>query len=189
MGHPPRSKALWALVLIPVLVAIVATVLAPQPHGHWTEHLTGVALKASQLVLLLVLATMLGWRTLRPLLLVAFVVVGVGIAFQTIGDFQVANSIWRTAEDPGFGPGYVAGHDNAGLGDTFVVFGGLAWAVLAGVTRRVPVWLAVSAAVMVIIPPPFFWPAMGVLVVVLFGLTSRTGLDAKSRRVREASTG
>ena len=79
--------------------------------------------------------------------------------------------------------------DNAGLGDNFVVFSGFAWAVIAGVTRRVPVWLAFLAAVMVIIPPPFFWPAMGVLVVVLFGLTSRTGLDAKSPRAREVSIG
>jgi len=104
MDRPSRSKALWILVFIPPLVAIVATVLAPQPHGHWTEHLNGVTLKASQLVLLLVLATMLGWRTLRPLLLVAFVAVGVGIVFRAIGDGQVANSIWRTAWDPASGP-------------------------------------------------------------------------------------
>jgi hypothetical protein len=100
---------------------------------------------------------------------------------QTIGDFQVAKSIWRTVGDPGFGPGYEAGHDNSGLGDALVLLGGLAWAIIVGVTRPVPTWLAFLAAALVIIPPPFLWPAVGVLVVVLFGLTSTSGLDARAR--------
>lgn len=187
MDRIPRPRWLWVVVLIPPVVAVITIALAPQPHSHWTEHLNGATLKASQLALLLVLVTMLGWRTLRPLLLIAFVAAVVGIVFQTIGDFQVADSIWRTAEDPGFGAGYDEGHDHGGLGDALVLFGGLAWAVIVGVTRRVPVWLAFVAALLVIIPPPFLWPAMGVLVVVLFGLTSRTGLDARSRGMAEAS--
>lgn len=168
--------------MIPPMVAIVTTVLAPQPHGHWTEHLNTATLKTAQLVLLLAVTTMLGWRSLRVLLLIAFGVVAVGIVIQAFGDFQVANSIWGTRDDPGFGPGYTEGHDNSGVGDALVLLGGLAWAVIAGMTRRVPIWLAVGSAVLVIIPPPFLWPAMGVLVVLIFGLTSRTGLDARSRR-------
>jgi hypothetical protein len=145
------------------------------------QHLNTAALKASQLVLLLVLMTMLGWRSLRPPMVIAFVVVAVGIVLQTIGDFQVAKSIWRTVGDPGFGPGYEAGHDNSGLGDALVLLGGLAWAIIVGVTRPVPTWLAFLAAALVIIPPPFLWPAVGVWVVVLFGLTSTSGLDARAR--------
>jgi hypothetical protein len=178
---------LWFLILIPPLIGIVTNALAPQPHGHWVEHLNTATFKASQLVLLLVLVAMLGWRRLRPALVIAFVVVAVGIVFQVIGDFRVANSIWRTVGDPGFGPGYVEGHDMSGLGDTLVVLGGLAWAVIVGVTRRVPLWLALITAFLVIIPPPFLWPAVGVLVVLLFGLTTRTALDARSRRLPEVS--
>lgn len=181
MDRVRRPKWLRGLLLIPPVVYVATTALAPEPHGHWVEHLSTATLKATQLVLLLVLVTMLGWRTLRALLLIAFVAVAVGIVLQAIGDFRVANSIWRTAGDPGFGPGYQEGHDNTVLGDTLVLFGGLAWAVIVGVTRRVPVWLAFVAAVLVIIPPPYLWPAVGVLVVLLFGLTSRTGLDARTR--------
>lgn len=135
MSRIPRPNWLWFLMLIPPAIAIVTTALAPQPHGHWVEHLNTATLKASQLVLLLMLVAMLGWRTLRPVLLIVFVVVAVGIVFQVVGDFRVAKSIWRTEGDPGFGPGYVEGHDISGLGDMVVVFGGLAWAVLVGATR------------------------------------------------------
>jgi hypothetical protein len=124
---------------------------------------------------------MLGWRSLRVLLLIAFAVAAIGIVIQTIGDAQVAHSIWGTTGDPGYGPGYAQGHDRGSLGDLLVLGGGLAWAVIVGVTRRVPPWLAVVAAVLVLIPPPFFWPAMGILIVVLFSLTSPSGLDARSR--------
>lgn len=64
---------------------------------------------------------------------------------------------------------------------TRVLAGGLAWAVIAGVTRRVSPWLAVGAAVLVVIPPPFFWPAMGVLVVVLFGPDIGVGVRHQGR--------
>jgi hypothetical protein len=177
-----EQKWLWALAAIPPVVAVATTVLAPQPRSHWVEHLRGAAVKAAQLALLLALVTMLGWRSLRVLLLIAFAVAAVGIVIQTIGDAQVAHSIWATTGDPGYGPGYAQGQDRGGLGDLLVLGGGLAWAVIVGVTRRAPPWLAVVAAVLVVIPPPFFWPAMGILIVVLVGLTSSSGLDARSRR-------
>jgi hypothetical protein len=181
--QPRRSSWLWILMVIPPAVTVVTTVFAPQPHGHWTEHLQGAAMKASQLILLLGLVTMLGWRTLRSMLLTAFAAVAVGIALQAVGDLQVANSIWGTAGDPGFGPGYERGHGNGSRGDALVFLGTLSWAAVVGATRRVPVWLAITAAAMVIIPPPFLWPALGVLVVVLFALTSKAGLDARPREV------
>jgi hypothetical protein len=156
------------------MVAVVTAQLALEPHGRWTEHLSAVGLTSAQLVLILVLVTMRGWRTLRILLLIAFAVVATGIVFQVIGDYQVADSIWRTTGNPGFGPGYADGHDRSEFGDVLVLLGGLVFAVVAGVTRRAPVLLAVVAGVMVIIAPPLhlargrrpragvLWPDVGV---------------------------
>ena len=167
-------------VAIPAVAAIVTTVMAPEPHGHWSEHLSGGAMKAAQLAILIVLVTMLGWSKLRPLLLIAFAVIAAGIVFQVLGDYQVAHSIWRTTGNPGSGVGYAPGHDRAGFGDLLVLAGGVAFAVTAGVTRRVPAWLAVTGALTMIIPPPFLWPAIGTLVLVLYGLTSRSGWADRS---------
>jgi hypothetical protein len=179
---------LWTLVAIPPLIAILTSLLAPEPHGHWSGHLGIAGLKIAQLGLLLVLVTMLGPRTLGVPLLIAFAVVATGIVLQAIGDYQVADSIWRTPGDPGFGIGYAEGHARSEFGDLLVIVGGLAFAVLAGMTRRVPALLALVAAMMVIIPPPFFWPAAGVLVLVLYGLTSASRFDrAPSGSLREVS--
>jgi hypothetical protein len=179
---------LWTVVAIPPIVTIVAMLLAPEPHGHWSEHLGGAAFKSSQLVLLLILMTMLGWRTLGGLLVISFAVVTAGIVLQVIGDYRVADSIWGTIGNPGFGIGYDEGHNMAEFGDLIVVIGGLAFAVVAGVTRRVPAQLAIVGAVMVIIPPPFLWPAAGVLMLLLYRLTSASHLNpSRSGSGREAS--
>lgn len=172
MVNRPVSNWLWGVAAIPPVAAAVTTVLAPDPSGHWSEHLSSAGFKSAQLLLLVVLVTMLGWRTLGTRLLIAFAVVAVGIGFQVIGDYQVAESIWARTGDPGFGVGYTEGHDRSALGDLLVMAGGLAFAIIAGVTRRVPGWFAAVAGVMVIIPPPFFWPAAGVLMLVLYGLTT-----------------
>lgn len=170
------SRWLWLVFAIPPAAAIITNLLAPDPHGHWTEHLVPVGLKSVQLILLIVLIVMLGWRKLGVPLLISFVVVAIGIVYQVIGDLQVAESIWRTTGDPGFGIGYDNGHDTTAFGDLIVVVGGFAFAVTAGATRRVRAKFAVIAVVMVIIPPPFFWPAAGVLMLVVLGLTSGSRL-------------
>ena len=180
MVNRPVSNWLWGVAVVPVVAAVVTTVLAPDPSGHWSEHLSSAGFKTAQLVLLVVLVAMLGWRTLGTRLLIAFAVVAVGIGFQVIGDYQVAESIWGRTGDPGFGVGYTEGHDRSALGDLLVMVGGLAFAIIAGVTRRVPAWLAVVTGVMVIIPPPFLWPAAGVLVLVLYGLTRASAFAAGS---------
>ena len=72
-------------------------------------------MKSAQLVLLLVLAMMIGWRALGVLLLILLAAVAAGIVFQVIGDYQVADSIWRTSGDPGAGNGYAEGHDTSGF--------------------------------------------------------------------------
>ena len=168
-----RSKWWWTLAALPPIVAVITTWLAPEPHGHWSEHLTSVGLETAQLALLLALVSMLGWRTLRLLVLIAFAVTIIGIVLQVVGNYQVAQSIWRTTGNPGFGDGYTAGHGREELGTLLVIVGGFSFALFAGVLRQVPAWLAAIAAVMVIIPPPFFWPAAGVLMLTLSDLTSR----------------
>lgn len=161
----------WAVLAIPPLVALVTTMLAAEPHGHWTQHLSSGTLKSTQLFLLVGLMAVLGWRTLSPLLLITLAMISVGIVLQVLGDFQIADSIWRTTDDPGFGDGYAKGHDNSAFGDLIVTVGGLAFVIIAAVGHRVSIWLAVAAAVLMIIPPPFLWPAVGVMMLMLYWLT------------------
>ncbi len=172
MEDPRYSRWLWLVFVIPPAAAIITGLLAPDPHGHWTEHLTTVGFKSTQLVLLIVLLTMLGWQKLGVAMWISIAMIVIGIVNQVIGDYQVADSIWRTTGDPGFGIGYKDGHGRAEFGDLLVIIGGFAFAIIAGLTQRVRAKFAVIAAVMVIIPPPFFWPAAGVLMLVVLGLTS-----------------
>jgi len=168
---------LWTVFAFPPIIAILINLLAPEPHGHWTEHLTSVGFKSTQLVLLIVLLTMLGWQKLSIALWISVAVIVIGIVNQVIGDYQVADSIWRTTGDPGFGIGYEDGHSRSEFGDLLVIIGGFAFAIIAGMTRRVRVKFAVLAAVMVIIPPPYLWPAVGVLMLVVHSLTSPSELE------------
>jgi hypothetical protein len=105
------------------------------------------------------------------LLLLTLGVIVVGIVYEMVGNYQVAQSIWRTPGDPGFGDGYVEGHERAETGDLFVIAGGIGFAFIVGITRRVPLGIAGLAAVMAVIPPPWAWPATGVLMLLLYGLT------------------
>jgi hypothetical protein len=106
-------------------------------------------------------------------------IIAVGIVYEVIGNHQVAESIWRTSGDPGFGDGYDQGHDRAATGDLLVVVGGATFAFIIGIARRVPLTIAGLGLVMVVIPPPFVWPAAGVLMLLLYGLTSEAGLNPR----------
>lgn len=108
--------------------------------------------------------------------LIAFVVIAIGIVYQVVGDYQAADSIWRKVGDPGFGSGYSSGHDTTEFGDLIVLVGGFAFIVVAFATRRVRVKYAALGLVMMIVPPPFFWPAAGVLMLVVLGLTTGSRL-------------
>lgn len=54
--RPARSKLLIAAVALPIVVAILTAVVAPEPSGHWVEHLSSVALRAAVGVVLVGLA-------------------------------------------------------------------------------------------------------------------------------------
>ena len=170
------GRSVYALAALPPVVGIAVATFAPKPHGHWTEHLSGATLKGTMLVLLIVLVTLLGRRTLSAVMALAFAVVGAGIVLQVTGDVQVADSIWRTSGNPETGAGYERGHDNAELGDLIVLVGGLVFVIAAAIARRVPLKVAIAGALLMIFPPPFFWPAVGVLVLLMYGLTSEAGL-------------
>ena len=168
------GRWMYGLILVPPLAAVLTIVLAPDPHGHWSEHLWSGYFDVAQLVLLVVLAGLLTRRTMSIPVLVALAVIGAGIAFEVIGNFQVADSIWQTRGDPGFGDGYTQGHERAETGDLLVVIGGGAVAFVAGLTRRVPLKIAVLALVLVVVPP-WIWPGAGALMLLLYGLTSEAG--------------
>src|SRR5439155_18611903 len=104
-----RSRRLYALAALPPLVGVAMVLLAPQPHGHWVEHLSAAGIKAAQLAVLLTALALLGWRPLTAPLVAALLVVGAGIALQASGDAQVAGAIWRTTGNPSDADGYKAG--------------------------------------------------------------------------------
>ena len=167
--------------MVPPIAALLTLLLAPDPHGHWSEHLWLAYFDVAQLVVLVGLASLIGARTLSVLLLISLAVVAVGIMFEVIGNFQVADSIWATRGNPGSGDGYAQGHDRAATGDQFVIVGGLAFAFVAGLTRRVPFKVAGLALLMVVIPP-WLWPATGVLMLLLYGLRSEAGFERRPAR-------
>lgn len=167
---PPR-RAWWLLAGLPPLAGVVASQLAPDPAGHWSEHLAGAVLKGAQLVVLLGLAVVLRRRVPLALLGVTVVVLS-GIALQSLGDWSVAQAIWRRPGDPGFGSGYESGHDLSELGDLVVLVGGIAFATVAAVIGRLRSGAAFGVAALAVVPPPFLWPAVGVSVVLLHELVT-----------------
>lgn len=177
MRRPGRW--VWALAAVPPATAVLTVQLAPDPHGHWVEHLATASLGVAQLVVLVVLVSRPGRPGLPIPEVVALGVVVVGIALQVAGGLQVADSIWGTSGDPGFGGGYAQGHDRTGTGDVLVVIGGLAFAATAGLTRRVAWPVALAGLVLAVVPPPWVLPATGVLVLLLLDARSAAGLSSR----------
>ncbi len=183
-----------------VVVSVVGTI-APQPHGHWTGHLTNATIEAGMLVVVLVGAALawprLGQRLIRLLTAVTLAIVVIGLFVEIVGNMRVAHVIWQTpyGDDsvvayasslPGYSS-YNSGHALESNGDGLVLVGGIAFAVVLGISRRVGPGAAIAGVVLSIIPPPFIIPAFGVaflLAWLLRPMSRRTRQDMQSTTPR-----
>jgi hypothetical protein len=193
--------AVLLLVFIAAQIAVIlGGALAPGPRGHWTGHLTNTMIDAAMLVAVLP-GVALAWRRLGQrlamlLAIVALALVTAGLVVEVVGNLRVAHSIWRTPygdqELEQIGSrfnGYDSGHNLQGKGDLVVLVGGVAFAVVLGVSRRVGESAAVIGAVLSIIPPPFIIPACGVVFLLAWLLrpNSKRPSPQRSRSLREAT--
>jgi hypothetical protein len=166
------SALVVGLFIAAIVVVSVVGAVAPQPHGHWTGHLTNATIDAGMLVVVLVGAALawprLGQGWMRLLIAVALAIVVIGLIVEIVGNMRVSHAIWQTpygddsveAYASGL-PGYDSGHTLTGIGDLLVLVGGLAFAAVLGMSQRVEPGAAVGGAVLSIIPPPFIIPAFG----------------------------
>ena len=125
------SALVIGLLVTAIVVAFVVGTLAPQPHGHWTDHLAGAVLAAAMLVVVLVGAALawhrLGQRPVTLLATAALATVIIGLITQAVGDMRVSHVIWQTpygddsveAYASGL-TGYDSGHTITGIGDLLV---------------------------------------------------------------------
>lgn len=182
-AYPRQSARRWLPFAVVVGLFVAANVavgvvgaLAPEPHGHWTGHLSAATIDIGMIVVVVVGAA-LAWRYLggavvKLLAGAALATVLVGLVNEAVGNLRVARSIWRTVwgddEVGQFGPafsGFDSGHDLAASGDLVVVLGGVAFALVLGFSRRVGVLAAGAGVIFSFIPPPFIIPACGVVFV------------------------
>jgi hypothetical protein len=169
------SALVVGLFIAAIVVVSVVGAVAPQPHGHWTGHLTNATIDAGMLVVVLVGAALawprLGQGWMRLLIAVALAIVVIGLIVEIVGNMRVSHVIWQTPYgDDSVGayasglPGFESGHTLQGNGDILVLVGGIAFAILLGVSRRVGEGAAIAGVVLSFIPPPFIIPAFGVAV-------------------------
>ena len=133
------ARWIYALGVVPVLAAVATATLAPDPGGHWSEHLLGAAIDgagAAVLVATLIVARrQIGWTV------VLAVPVVVGLAVAGWGDVTVARSIWRVpgAETPSWAAtdpaAYDRGHELDELGGLIMLIGGLMLVGALALTR------------------------------------------------------
>lgn len=181
-GHLMQGARRWTpsalvagLFIAAIVVVSVVGAMAPQPHGHWTGHLTNATIDAGMLVVVLVGATLawprLGQGRMRLLAAVALAIVVIGLIVEIVGNMRVSHVIWQTPYgDDSVGayasglPGYESGHTLQGNGDLLVLVGGIAFAIVLGVSRSVGEGAAIAGVALSVIPPPFIIPAIGVAV-------------------------
>jgi hypothetical protein len=178
----PRGSA-FTLLALPVVVGLVVGLLAPKPSGHWTGHLTNVAVEVGQVAAVMV-ALLLAGRRLDGRSRRIAALIPIGLALEIVGNWRVARSIWATPygddEVSAVGDqyeGFEAGHTLAGYGDLVLLVVGIAFAISLGLTHRVPGGIAVAGGALAVIPPPFVIPAVGVvfLLVYVYVFPERTG--------------
>jgi hypothetical protein len=153
----------------------------PEPHGHWSGHLSD-AMNQIGTIVVVVVGAVLAWRPLGDLrvkLLAygALALVVLGIAMIAAGNIRVARSIWRTPNgDEELGQfeslsGFTSGHDLVESGGLWLLIGGAVFALVLGVSRRVGVAAAVAGGFFAVIIPP--WLFTGIAVVILLAILLR----------------
>ena len=152
-----RTRWPYVLGLIPAMAGVIALATAPDPHGHWSGHLGGVAVDWSGAVVLVIGAWVARRRLGWTVVIVPVIVMGMMIAGT--GDRRVANTIWQVpgentiasqADDPA---DYVSGHDLDEQGGQVMQIAGLIFVLAVGVTGRVTRRAAVVATLFALAPP------------------------------------
>jgi hypothetical protein len=171
----PRLSV-FGLLLLPLISGGTVGAAAPQPHGHWSDHLASAGAAAGQLAALAVIAALLR-RRLRSSKVVLTAAVAIGLSLEVVGNSIAANSIWATPygdEEAGvIGPikdGFELGHTVASSGDAVAVISAV---VLAGsflAVDTVPPVVPVLGMGLCFIPPPWIVPVIGCTFVLTYYL-------------------
>ena len=168
----PSALVVGLFIAASIVVSVVGAI-APQPHGHWTGHLTNATIDAGMLVVVVVGAALawprLGQGLMRVLAAGALAIAVIGLIVEIVGNLRVSHVIWQTpygdnsvdAYASGL-PGYDSGHALQEKGDLLVLVGGIAFAIVLAGSRRVGPGALIAGVVLSIIPPPFIIPAFGV---------------------------
>ena len=161
LRYVARTRWPYAIFVLTMVAADVATQLLPDPRGHWSGHAMTAFLQLGVGVAIVATAV-LARRVGVVLLLAAVVLIGLGIAAK--GNWAVAESIWKTsygdttvsaavALDPS---GYTSGHNDAGTGEMIAWVSGIGFVALVGVTKKVRPRTAVVGGLLAILPPWMF---------------------------------
>lgn len=177
-GAPPaerlrylaRTRWPYLIIVVALVTGDTATQLLPEPGGHWSGHAMTAFVQLSVGVALL--ATCGVACRCGVVLLLAGVVV-IGLAIGASGNWRVAESLWKTSygdetvsESVALDPSaFTSGHDTAATGENVAWISGIAFVVLAGLSKKVPARTAFTGGLLVILPPWMFG-GVGVLFVV-----------------------
>ena len=171
----PSALVVGFFIAASVVVSVVGA-NAPQPHGHWTGHLTNAIIDVGMRIVVLVGAALawprLGQGLTRLLAAAALAIVVIGLIVEVVGNLRASHVIWQTPYGdnsvdayastlPGYSS-YNSGHALQGKGDLLVVVGGIAFVIVLAAFRRVGSGALIAGVILSIIPPPFIIPAFGV---------------------------
>jgi hypothetical protein len=170
LRHVARTRWPYLLIVGAVMITDVATQLLPEPRGHWSGHAMSAFNQLTTGVALVIVCGLV--RRFGVTLLLAGVLV-VGLAVAASGDWQVAESLWKTSygdeqvsESVALDPAaFESGHDTSESGQAVVWVSGIAFVVLVGLSKKVPARTAVIGGVLAVLPPWMFGGVGAVFVV------------------------
>jgi hypothetical protein len=175
-----RTRWPYLVIGVAVMTSDLATQLLPDPRGHWSGHAMTAFVQLSVGIALVVMCGLV--RRFGVALLLAAVVV-VGLAIAASGNWQVAESLWKTSygdevvgESVALDPSaFTSGHDTASTGEMTAWVAGIAFVVLAGVLKKVPARTALIGGFLAILPPWMFGGIGALFVVTRAAVFQRRG--------------